>query len=97
VLTITADAAQAIRAAREMLALPESAGLRISTVPHSLNGRGPAFTAEMAAEPAAGDQILEDEGAHVFVEPEASPELDDKQLDAEIESGEVRFAVRDQA
>jgi iron-sulfur cluster assembly protein len=96
VLTITTDAAEAIRAARSVLDLPDSAGLRISTSDHSPNGSGPSFTAQLAPGPAADDEVLEDEGAQVFVDRSASSALDDKELDAEVDpGGEVTFALRD--
>ena len=42
------------------------------------------------------DQVVEESGAQVFLEPHAAEALDDKVLDAEIEGGEVRFAVGEQ-
>jgi hypothetical protein len=46
--------------------------------------------------PAEDDQVVEESGAQVFLEPHAAEALDDKVLDAEIERGEVRFAVGEQ-
>lgn len=97
-LTLTTDAAAAIRAAISAAAVPESAGLRISTVPHSENGTGPAISLELVSEPGADDEIIEADGAQVFLAPGMAASMDDKLLDAEIEAGgEVRFALREQA
>jgi iron-sulfur cluster assembly protein len=97
-LTITAEAAEAIRVVRDALELPDSAGLRISTAQQSMNGTGPSYAVELAPEPADEDEVVEDDGAHVFVDPAARPTLDDKQLDADIKGGgEVRFSLRDQS
>jgi iron-sulfur cluster assembly protein len=96
-LRITAEAAEAIRVVRDALELPDSAGLRISTAPQSMNGTGPSYAVEVAPEPADEDEVVEDEGAQVFVDPATLPTLDDKALDADIEvGGEVRFSLRDQ-
>jgi iron-sulfur cluster assembly protein len=96
-LRITSEAAEAIRVVRDALELPDSAGLRISTTHHSMNGTGPSYEVELAPEPDAKDEVVEDEGAQVFVEPDAVPTLDGKQLDADIEAGgTVRFSLRDQ-
>jgi iron-sulfur cluster assembly protein len=96
VLTITNDAAEAIRVVRDALELPESAGLRISTAPQSMNGTGPSFAVEFAPQPTPEDQVLEGEGAQIFLAPEAEAALDDKQLDADIEAGgEIKFTIED--
>jgi iron-sulfur cluster assembly protein len=98
VLTITNDAAEAIRVVRDALELPETAGLRISTAPQSMNGTGPSFAVEFAPSPADEDHILEDAGAQIFVAPEADAALDDKQLDADFEAGgEIRFTIEDRS
>jgi iron-sulfur cluster assembly protein len=61
-----------------------------------MNGTGPSYALELAPEPADEDEVVEDEGAQVFVDPAARQTLDDKQLDADIEvGGEVRFSLRD--
>jgi hypothetical protein len=63
--------------------VPDGAGLRIATRPE-----GPAegeFEVSVAAVPAEDDQVIEESGAQVFLEPHAAEALDDKVLDAEIE------------
>ncbi len=47
----------------------------------------------LAQGPEADDEVIEDRGVRLFVEPAAAETLDGKVLDAEIEGGEVRFAL----
>jgi iron-sulfur cluster assembly protein len=93
-LTITDTAAEAIKGIVASPQVPEGAGLRIATRPE-----GPAeaaFEASVAPVPAEDDRVVEESGAQVFLEPHAAEALDDKVLDAEIEGGEVRFAIGEQ-
>jgi iron-sulfur cluster assembly protein len=47
---------------------------------------------------AAGDAVVEEDGAHVFLEPAAAVVLDGKSLDAQVnEQGQVAFSVSEQA
>ena len=93
-LTITDTAAEAIKGIVASRQVPESAGLRIATRPES--PAEDAFEVSVAPVPAEEDQVVEESGAQVFLEPHAAEALDDKVLDAEIEGGEVRFAVGEQ-
>jgi Fe-S cluster assembly iron-binding protein IscA len=45
------------------------------------------------AEPAPGDQVIEDGGARVFVDAGAAEALDDVQLDARQEGDQIAFAL----
>ncbi len=90
-LTITHDAAEAI--ARALQDEPADAGFRIVEGEHSTNGSGPALEMALAHGPEADDEVIEDRGVRLFVEPAAAETLDGKVLDAEIEDGEVRFAL----
>ena len=93
-LHITTAAAEAIEEITE--SVPGSAGVRITALPNaSTNGSGPiaVFDFYPAEEPGAGDQVVEDQGVQVFLEPEVVPLLDDKLLDAELDGDEVRFTV----
>jgi iron-sulfur cluster assembly protein len=47
--------------------------------------------------PAEDDEIVEEEGARLFLEPEAAFLLDDKVLDATVEQNKVAFTIADQA
>jgi iron-sulfur cluster assembly protein len=93
-LTITDTAAEAIKGIVASPQVPEGAGLRIATRPESPTEG--AFEVSVAPVPAEEDQVVEESGAQVFLEPHAAEALDDKVLDAEIEGGEVRFAVGEQ-
>jgi Fe-S cluster assembly iron-binding protein IscA len=46
--------------------------------------------------PAEDDQVVEDHGARVFLEPEAASLLEDKVLDATVEQNQVAFTIADQ-
>lgn len=70
--------------------LPDGAGLRIST--QSDPQRGLRLT--LAARPDAGDAVIEQAGARIFLDAEAVDALSGAVLDAEPdEAGGIRFAV----
>ena len=46
--------------------------------------------------PAEDDEVIEEQGARVFLEPEAASLLDDKVLDASVEQNQVAFSIADQ-
>jgi iron-sulfur cluster assembly protein len=46
--------------------------------------------------PAEDDEVIEERGARVFLEPEAASLLDDKVLDASVEQSQVAFTIADQ-
>ncbi len=46
--------------------------------------------------PAEDDEVIEEQGARVFLEPEAASLLDDKVLDANVEQNQVAFTIADQ-
>jgi Fe-S cluster assembly iron-binding protein IscA len=73
--------------------------VRISAMPEaSTNGNGPTtvFDFHPADGPGMGDEVVEDQGVQVFLEPEVVPYLEDKLLDAEVTAEEVRFTVEAQ-
>jgi iron-sulfur cluster assembly protein len=91
-LTITHDAADAIRA---VLGAKEG-GVRISTgATASTNGAGPNLTLEVVPEPEPDDEIVDAAGAQLYLDPVAVDALDGKVLDAEREEDAVRFSVFD--
>jgi Fe-S cluster assembly iron-binding protein IscA len=72
---------------------PESAGLRIAS-PADGQER---LTVSRKSSPERGDQVVESEGARVFLEPEAAAILEDKILDAHVDDqGAVQFLLEDQ-
>jgi iron-sulfur cluster assembly protein len=93
-LTITDSAVSAIRSLTSQPDLPVDTGLRIMK-----QGAGaPAFELALTEGPASGDQVVEEGGARVFVEPAAAAVLEDKALDAQVnEQGDLAFHISDQA
>lgn len=89
-LTLTENAVQAIRS---LTAQPDSqadAGLRIMAGESDVA----PLQLSLAPNPMAGDEVVETEGARVFMEPAAAEVLSDKALDAEIgDDGGVSFNV----
>ncbi|MDN5892624.1 MAG: Fe-S cluster assembly protein HesB [Nocardioides sp.] len=72
----------------------ETAGLRIT----SENAPEPTFAVNAAAAAEAGDQVVEQDGATVFLDENSADQLDDKVLDAAVdEQGGVQFALAQQA
>jgi iron-sulfur cluster assembly protein len=46
--------------------------------------------------PGEDDEVIEEQGARVFLEPEAASLLDDKVLDANVEHNQVAFTIAEQ-
>lgn len=88
-LMLTREAADAIKGLSEA---PGAGGLRISAP----EGTETELEANLAPGPDPSDQVVEAEGAQLFLTPEAADVLDDKVLDAELEGGSVRFALLEQ-
>jgi len=79
--------------------VPGSHGVRITALPQaSTNGSSPStiFDFYPVESPDDGDEVIEERGVQVFLEPDIVPYLEDKVLDAEIGEREVRFLVEDQ-
>ncbi len=92
-LTLTDSATSAIRSLTAQPDLPDEAGLRIMR-----QGDGTAsFQLALTEGPGAGDQVVESEGARVFLEAEAAEILSDKALDAQMDpEGDLVFRISDQ-
>ncbi len=92
-LAVTDNAANAIRDITSAQEAPDGAGLRIAA-DQSAAG---SLTLSVVTEPSLGDQIVDASGARVFLDTEAAEMLDDKELDAGVDStGAVQFAVAEQ-
>ena len=90
----TDSAVTAIRNLTAQPELPDETGLRIM----SQDEGGPAFQVTLAENPTDGDQVIETEGARVFLEPGAAVALDDKSLDAQVDDeGTVAFTLAERA
>jgi iron-sulfur cluster assembly protein len=93
-LTLTEGAVSAIRNLTSKPELPAQTGLRLMA---QGNGEG-SFQLTLVEGPLAGDQVVEESGARVYVEPAAAAVLEDKALDAQVnDQGTVAFSVSDQA
>ncbi|WP_019629923.1 hypothetical protein [Actinomadura atramentaria] len=93
-LTLTTGAVQVIRTVTSDPQLPPDTGIRIES---GLNGSD-ALRLSVAPAPEAGDEVVESEGAKVYLEPEVALLLDDKTLDAQVDpQGDVAFTIADGA
>jgi iron-sulfur cluster assembly protein len=90
-LTITSNAAEAIRAIVENTDVPEEGGIRISVARQ--NGAQASLELALSPAPMEGDEVLELQGAHVFLDELAAMALDDKSLDAQMEGDEISFGI----
>lgn len=93
-LTLTTGAVAAIREITQQPGLPDDTGIRIAATAPS-NG-SPAFEIGVAAQPEPTDDVVESDGARVFLDPEASVAFEDKSLDADVDQDQIRFRIEDQ-
>jgi iron-sulfur cluster assembly protein len=95
VLTLTDRAAETIRALVSRPGLPADTGLRMS-LPDEPNGE-PGMVALSLESPHPDDAVIEDEGARVFIGPEAAQVVQDSQLDAQFDpDGRAAFTLSEQ-
>ena len=86
-LTLTKNATSVVKSLTER---PNTNGLRIAE--HRDHSRGFAVTAVNGPEEA--DQVVEQDGATVYLDPEAATQLDNQVLDADMDSdGHLQFAL----
>lgn len=89
-LTLTQNATLIVKEIADQQGGTEGSGLRISAEPGPEAGLN--VTTAVTAEP--GDQVLEQDGATVYLDENAATMLDDKVLDAAVdEGGRVEFAL----
>jgi Fe-S cluster assembly iron-binding protein IscA len=94
VLTITPKAAETIERILASPEIPDGAGVRISPTGPAMNGaNGEDIALTVAEEPDAGDQVIEQEGARVFVQETLAGYLDQMSLDANVVEDQIRFMV----
>ncbi len=93
-LTLTENASTVVKTiATQQLGAAEG-GLRIS----SHDGADGSFAIAPVVDAQPGDQVVESDGAKVFVDETASTALDDKELDAQVDDqGNVQFRLNLQA
>lgn len=92
-LVLSERASIAIRNLIESPELPGVSGLRIA----GEQGGAEHLSVTAAGMPEEGDQVVEDQGARVYLEANAAALLDDKVLDAAIDDeGRIGFMVAPQ-
>jgi Fe-S cluster assembly iron-binding protein IscA len=93
-LTLTPTAADAVRALVANTDVDdETGGLRIAA--GEAGEQGSPLDLSLVNGPEGSDQEVHAGGAHVFLEPVVTEMLDDKVLDAHVESGRVRFLLKE--
>lgn len=101
-LVLTEAAAEVVKSVTATPQAPDGTGLRISqSIPEQGGspdqGSANALQLAAAAGPDANDEVVEASGARVFLDQQAAAYLDDKVLDAEVDSqGKVRFTLGQQ-
>ena len=92
-LALTDDAVEAVRnIISSSDELPETGGLRVVA---ERAGTQANLQLSVVALPAEDDEVIEEQGVRVFLEPEAAALLDDKVLDASMEQNQVEFTIAD--
>ena len=90
-LVLTDAAAEVVKSVTDTPQAPDGTGLRIT---QSAPEPGSGLELAAATEPGVNDQIVEIAGARVFLDPLAAAYLDDKVLDAEVDTqGKVHFTL----
>jgi Fe-S cluster assembly iron-binding protein IscA len=87
-LKLTDDAVEAING---LVSDVPGAGLRISA--DATDNNQYALKVKVAIEPEPNDQVVEEQGSHVFVEPQVAPLVDGKTLDANSDDEGVSFRL----
>jgi Fe-S cluster assembly iron-binding protein IscA len=91
-LTLTENACSIVKRYTDHPETPDEAGLRITSTAEA------QLAVTTADEPVVGDELVEQDGARVYLDPAAAQQLDDKVLDAGIdETGNVQFGLLAQA
>jgi len=92
-LVLTEAAAEVVKAITATTETPEGSGLRIAP---AAKGSGDPGALQVSAAPGPGenDQVVEAAGAHIYLEPAAAAYLDDKVLDAQVDTeGKAHFSL----
>lgn len=93
-LTLTENASTVVKTIVDQSEGNQEAGLRISQDAVD----SPALHVIASEAPQPGDQVLDEDGARVFLEETAAETLDDKVLDAQVDdNGGVQFTISVQA
>jgi Fe-S cluster assembly iron-binding protein IscA len=92
-LVLTETAAEVVKAITSTPESPGEAGLRIAS---SATEPGQAGDLQLSATPGPREnyQVIEAAGANIYLEPQAAAYLDDKVLDAQVDSeGKAHFSL----
>ena len=94
-LALTESAVQAVkRIVSSSEETGETGGLRV-VAEHA--GVQVNFQLRVVALPREDDEVIEENGARLFLDPEASSLLEDKVLNANVEQSQVEFTLAEQA
>ncbi len=92
-LVLTEAAADVVKSVTSTSQAPQGAGLRIASATAEPESPG-SLEITATSGPAADDQVVEADGARVFLEPFAAAYLQDKVLDARVdEQGNAHFTL----
>ncbi|UMG92481.1 Fe-S cluster assembly protein HesB [Nocardioides sp. TF02-7] len=87
-LTLTDNACTIVKQFTDHPDVPAEAGLRISSTPDA------QLSVAAAEAPADGDQVVEQDGAKVYLDADAAEQLSDMVLDAGLdETGNLQFGL----
>lgn len=91
-LTMTDNAVLVIRDLAAQQDVAQDGGLRIAA-----DTEAGALTVELVPVPAQGDQVVDTEGARIFLDPDAAELLNDTSVDASVDDeGVVQFGFTEQ-
>jgi Fe-S cluster assembly iron-binding protein IscA len=92
-LMLTEAAAEVVKSLTSTPQAPEGTGLRIaSSGPEPADPGALQVTATVG--PDENDQVIDAAGAHIYLEPQAAAYLEDKVLDAHVDSdGQAHFSL----
>jgi Fe-S cluster assembly iron-binding protein IscA len=94
VLALTDYAVDAVKIIVSSDADTDAAGMRVTA---GQAGEQPRFRLDIVSMPVESDQVIEAQGARVFLGPDEASLLDNKIVDAKIEQSRVAFTIGDQA
>jgi Fe-S cluster assembly iron-binding protein IscA len=92
-LALTDSAVEAVKDIVSSSEVPETGGLRMVA---EREGTRANFQLSVVPLPAEDDEVIDEQGARLFLAPEAASLLDDKVLDADVEQNQVAFTIADQ-
>jgi iron-sulfur cluster assembly protein len=93
-LALTDNAVAAVKAlVSSSEDVSETSGLRMVAEQEGMQAN---LHLSIALLPGEDDEVIEEQGARVFLDPEAAALLDDKVLDASVEQNQVAFTLADE-